>query len=61
MSFDKGIADLIVRNLSGAKEILEQGRSFGVRIVATEDAVKSLSQSNHPDKDLVLSLICVEG
>lgn len=62
MKFDEVTADEIIGQLAAATQILEQGRAFGIRIVASSDALDALEQSSHPDKDRVIgNILCLNN
>ncbi len=48
MKIDEQTADNIVAQLSAAVGVLAEGRRYGIRVVATAEAVDALNQSAHP-------------
>lgn len=61
MKIDKQVADSIISQLAGAKQLLAQGRAFGIRIVATAEAIEGLRQASHPDTDQAIANIKVDN
>lgn len=59
MKIDKQTADQIIAQLSGAMLVLEQAGPFGIRMVATKEAVAGLRQSTHPDTEHVIANLLV--
>lgn len=57
---DKDAADSIIGQLSGAKNLLAQGRSYGVRVVVTREAMKGLMESTHPDAAYIVANLKVD-
>ena len=41
-------ANVVVSQLGAALGVLNQGRSLGIRVVATASAIEGLRQSDHP-------------
>ncbi len=59
MKMDKAKADSIIDQLAHAKELLAVGRAYGIRVIATREAVDGLMQSTHPDAQQVVANIAV--
>lgn len=59
-TMDKATANAIVGQLSHAVKVLEQGRAYGIRVVATPSCIDGLSLSDHPDRDRVIANIFVD-
>jgi hypothetical protein len=55
MKFNKETSYSIVSQLSAAMDVLTQGRKYGIRVVATEEAIAELQQADHPDAAIVVS------
>lgn len=61
MKIDQQQADDLVQQLSGAIHLLERGRAFGIRVVATDEAIAGLLQSSHPDTQRIVSNIKLDN
>ncbi len=59
VSINEQQADSIIEQLSHAMSILMQGRGYGIRVVATQEAIDNLSKSKHPDTKMVVSNLLV--
>lgn len=57
MQIDQQDADNIIGQLAGAKQLLAQGRGFGIRLVATTKAIDGLRQSTHPEAEAIIANI----
>lgn len=60
-TFSKTEADATIDQLAHALDVLKQGRSFGIRVIATPECIEALMQSDHPDRDAVVSNIASSG
>ena len=56
---DKATADSFIDQLAHANVLLAIGRAYGIRIIATREAINGLLQSTHPETRQVVANIPV--
>lgn len=59
MQIDEKIADSLIEQLSEIQPVLDQGRSYGIRVVVTRDAWNALLGSTNPKTEGILSNVVV--
>lgn len=59
MKIDKEMADSLIEQLSEIQTVLDQGRSYGIRVVVTRDAWNALLGSTNPKTEGVVSNVVV--
>lgn len=57
MTIDKTLANTTIEQLSHAFGVLQQGRSFGIRVIATPECLEGLKLADHPERDAVIANI----
>jgi hypothetical protein len=61
MKIDEQTANSIIDQLAHALPLLAEGRKFGIRVIATEECIEGLSQSDRKERDDVIANIAVSG